>query len=167
LKQPSSHRKNAERGEKVAAHPQALRLPLQIFLPNRERSAAPGEKFGKGLPLRADLIPECRTDRGIGRAQEQTLHASFDLYFDQGGRVSNGKAAQTDGVQQLEDGAVSADAQSESEDGGGGENRALAQSAEGEEQVLQRGVQPERATRSRRDLRLTVRGQVVSIRRFV
>ena len=95
------------------------------------------------------------------------MNSALDLYLNQGRRVGYGQTSQTDGVQQLKNGGVCADAQREREDRCNCECRALAQRAQSKAQVLKSGLKPQRVTGVTRSISLTIRRHGVFAGRFL
>ncbi len=133
-------------GKHLSAYPEAFGEPLLISLSDAYWRLAHAKNPENAPCCVADLLPERAAKRGLV-VEREIVDSALDLHLNQGRRIGYGQAAQSDGIQQLKDGCVCSDAEREGDDGGGGEDRALAQRAQGKPQVLKHGLEPERATR--------------------
>ncbi len=113
--QATHQRPHAQRLEKLAGHPQSLRITGLAANRQIKATVAPGENSREGLLMLANLLPlrigEVRTP--VGKIAGTAVLILGDLQFGQLLRMRNRKHAQPHGIEQLEDGGVSADTQSQ------------------------------------------------------
>ena len=95
---------------------------------------APGKSARKDVLMIVDLFPNCIGEIEIAVAAAGRVEVRE---LDQFVGILSREHAKDDGVDEAEDGGVGADAERESEDGGGGEGWSFAEGAEGVANVLE------------------------------
>ena len=125
--QPSTRGNDAERAEEVAADPQAARPSRFRAAPDDELGVAPREHRRERALVRANQFPQ-----GSGRFRVDAVVAAERLRpigpdLGQLLRTRDGEAAQLDGVDEVKDRGVRADAERERENRDDGEDRTALQ----------------------------------------
>ena len=115
--QPPSPGDDAQHAEEVSTHPQSAGSPCRAAAADEERSVSPGKHGGKRSLMRSNLLPQRISDLGVDVGRHAEAVNAFGADFGQFLRIGNRQASQSDGVNQLNDGGVCADAESERQDG--------------------------------------------------
>jgi hypothetical protein len=102
---------------------------------------APGECAGEGLLTIMNLLPERAREFAVILIEAEAVIAAGDADFGEFLWSDDGKGAETNGIQQFEDGGVGADAEREGEDGDGSEAGIFEEHAETEASVFPEGLQ--------------------------
>ena len=129
---------DAEHLEEIAAHPQAAGPARVDAAPDHEPGVAPREHPGERLLVAGDQLPEriggFRVDAFVAAVGLRTVGTDFREVLS----IVNRQEPQPDGVEQLKDGGVRADAERERQDRHGREDRTAAQEPQSIPQVAHR-----------------------------
>src|ERR1700722_2394123 len=102
---------------------------------------APGENAGEAFLMVTYLFPQRIGE--VGRAnRDETVHAAVNLNACEAVRIGDGQTAQPNGVHQLKNAGVNANAECQRKNCGKGEARTLTQRAECDLQILKAGLEP-------------------------
>jgi hypothetical protein len=127
--QPPDSGRHAERLEEVARHPEAIHVLHFACRRQIEARIAKGNQRREGLLSRQQLLVLRQRDLPVATGVTAGAPVARQSHFDELMRGADRQRAQAQGVQQLEDRGVGANAQGERRDGGEGESRLLSQLA--------------------------------------
>src|SRR5205823_4569983 len=103
-----------QRVEEITADPEALRVTRLATLREIESIITPGEDGGESLLLNANLLPQGIGHHGMASREASRCPVSIcDAHLSELLRISHWKVAQANYIEQLEDGSVGANSQSE------------------------------------------------------
>ena len=136
--QPANDGRHAERVEEVAADKEAIDRHRLAGYRQRALAATVAERQRavEGLPVTADLI-EGRVTEGGPRAAVAPVRQDHQAL-----RMGHRQRPQDEAVDEREDRGVRADAERERQDGYGGDDRSGDERADGETEILHRGLRP-------------------------